>query len=249
MKCFTATRALSAALLILCSAPAASAAVITNSAFKDATLYEDPQGSIANGAGDYLFTGTTAIGTTLRGLVHFDLTENIPPGVIITNARLSLYMSRTIAGSTLVSLHQVNAEWGEGASDASGQEGAGALALNGDATWLHTFYSNAFWSTPGGVFSTQASAATSVAGNGYYTWQSPQLATDVQAWLDNSALNFGWLIRGDESSSTTAKRFNTRENPSSATRPMLIVAYVIPEPGFLSGCVLIGGLALYHRRR
>ena len=42
-------------------------------------------------------------------------------------------MSRTIAGPVDVNLHRVLNAWGEGASDAFGQEGGGTAAEAGDA--------------------------------------------------------------------------------------------------------------------
>ena len=45
---------------------------------------------------------------------------------------------------------------------------------------------------------------------------------DVQSWLDDPASNFGWLVLGDESEISTAKRFDTRE---SASPPVLTIIY------------------------
>ena len=52
------------------------------------------------------------------------------------------------------------------------------------------------------------------------------MVADVQAWLDNPASNFGWLVLGDETAIATAKRFDTRE---SASPPMLTIEF-IPGP-------------------
>ena len=51
------------------------------------------------------------------------------------------------------------------------------------------------------------------------------MVADVQDWLDNPANNFGWIVIGDESSSRTAKRFDSRENPTEGNRPQLTVNY------------------------
>jgi spore coat protein A len=55
------------------------------------------------------------------------------------------------------------------------------------------------------------------------------MVTDVQSWLNTPANNFGWLVLGDESASTTAKRFETRE---SSSPPLLTIQYtpLIPTP-------------------
>jgi len=79
-----------------------------------------------------------------------------------------------------------------------------------------------FWTTEGGDFFGTVSASQSVGAIGSYTWSSAQMVADVQSWLDNSTINFGWLVRGDESGSATAKRFDTRESaiPPGAGYPI-----------------------------
>ena len=57
------------------------------------------------------------------------------------------------------------------------------------------------------------------------------MVADVQSWLDNPATNFGWLVLGDESTSATAKRFDTRESTSS---PVLTIEYTEPTTITLS---------------
>jgi hypothetical protein len=126
----------------------------------------------------------------------------------------------------------VLADWGEGASNATGGGGgSGAPAAAGDATWLHTFFNTATWTTAGGDFLGASSATTAVGGVANYTWTSPQLAADVQSWLAAPATNFGWLLLGNEAVNQTVKRFDTRENATAAFRPVLSVDYTpIPEP-------------------
>jgi hypothetical protein len=51
------------------------------------------------------------------------------------------------------------------------------------------------------------------------------MVMDVQEWLNAPATNFGWIIRGNETLSQTAKRFDSRQNPTAANRPLLIVEY------------------------
>jgi hypothetical protein len=52
------------------------------------------------------------------------------------------------------------------------------------------------------------------------------MVADVQMWLDNPVSNFGWMIRGDETATRTARRYNSRENPAAGSRPRLIVQYM-----------------------
>lgn len=201
---------------------------ITLTASQDNTLYESATGNISNGAGDYLFAGQTNQGAIRRGLLAFDLTDKLPAGATIVSATLQLRLSKTSAGPTTVSLHRVLANWGEGSSNANSNEGGGVTATTGDATWLHTLFNTTLWQAPGGDFAATASATATVAGVADYQWRSPTLLADVQGWVANPATNFGWLIMGDEGTSGTAKRFDSRENPTAANRPQLTITYTMP---------------------
>jgi hypothetical protein len=202
-------------------------------ASKDNTLYENETGTISNGSGAYFFVGRTAAqgGTAIRrGLIAFDIAGQIPEGATITSVTLTMRMSRSVAGNQSVELYRLLADWGEGSSNATGQEGTGASAATDDATWLHTFYNNSFWSTAGGDFTASSSASQTVGGIGFYTWgSSTQMVNDVQNWLDNPQENFGWILLGDESSGTTAKRFDSRDNGTQANRPVLNVTFTTPN--------------------
>jgi hypothetical protein len=149
-----------AAFLVLAAGLSAAAArpqprttitrTVTLEPARDNTLYSE-SGNISNGAGEYLFAGTIQRGDARRAVLAFDM-SGIPPGATVLTATLTLTMSRSIAGETAVSLHALQRDWGEGASDAVGEEGAGAAAEPGDATWLHTFFDTDLWATPGGDF-------------------------------------------------------------------------------------------------
>ena len=117
----------------------ARADTVTLEPSRDTTLFFSNQGRLANGAGGFLFVGRANSGLLHRTLVAFDVAGNIPSGSRIESVRLALNMSRTIVGATTVSLHRLLADWGEGPSNAIGNEGRGAVAEAGDATWLHTF--------------------------------------------------------------------------------------------------------------
>jgi hypothetical protein len=195
---------------------------VTLAPARDNTLYESEIGAVSNGAGDFLFAGVTQNNDARRAVLAFDLT-GIPPWATVHAATLTLTMSKTIAGPSAVSLHRLLADWGEGASDAVGEEGAGALAQPGDATWIYTFFNTDEWATPGGDFAAAPSAATTVGGVGPYSWSSAGLLADVAGWAADPAANFGWALRGDETGPGTAKRFNSRENSSGG--PQLTITY------------------------
>ncbi len=221
-------------MMVLFADPQARGDVIAIEPIRDNTLFESDSGHLSNGQGQYLFTGRTAQGANSirRGVLLFDIAGNVPIPSYIDSVSLNLNLSKTISGPQNVSLHRLTTDWGEGASNATGQEGGGALSLTGDATWLHTFYDTSLWGIPGGDYEGDASATQAVAGLGMYTWSStPQLVIDVQLWLDNPLSNFGWIILGDESLGSTAKRFDSREHPTPANHPTLNIHFTpIPEP-------------------
>lgn len=92
----------------------------------DGTLYEHPSGALANGSGSHLFAGRTAQPFARRALLAFDVASAIPAGATILSVELQLDASR-VADSTdrTIRLHRVTESWGEGASDAPGEEGGG----------------------------------------------------------------------------------------------------------------------------
>ena len=216
---------------LLAFAGSATADVVTLTPIKDNTLYQNAQGALSNGAGNHFFCGRNASNQTRRGLVAFDIAGAIPAGATIDSVELTLNMSRTIGAAADCKLHRVFADWGEGTSVAIGEEGGGAPATNGDATWIHRFRPNDLWEDengrglPGGWFSMTISAQTSVDAEGPYQWSGQGLIDDVQFWLDNPGQNFGWILLGDETMELTAKRFDTRENPTIANRPSLRIEF------------------------
>jgi hypothetical protein len=191
---------------------------------KDNTLFESADGSLSNGAGPHLFTGRTATNARRRTLLAFNVTSQIPPGSTVTRVALRLGVS-TARSNTPPVLHRLTADWGEGTSDAGfSRDGTGTQARTNDATWLHTFFPNTRWTTAGGDFETAADA-TATPGSFEDNWSSPAMIARVQQWLDQPATNFGWIVIGDESRSTTAKRYDSREADSTANRPALTVEF------------------------
>jgi len=113
------------------------------------------------------------------------------------------------------------------------------------------------WTTAGGDFAPGVSASTAVAGVGSYNWSSAGMVSDVQAWLDDPASNFGWIVRSDESAIPGAKAFAGLENPSATVRPTLVIEFAgsavptLPEWGsILFVTLLLGtGSLILHRRQ
>ncbi|MDP3938831.1 MAG: DNRLRE domain-containing protein, partial [Deltaproteobacteria bacterium] len=231
-----------AAIALLLAAPGfAWGDVLTIGASKDNTIFEE-NGTFSNGAGDYIFTGNTKDGVnfTRRALIAFDIAGSIPAGSTINSVSLQVFVSRTRTQSGTGALHKLLADWGEGTSNASGEEGAGTSAATGDATWTHRFYSTTTWTTNGGDYNATASATTSLGGqNSFYSWSSAGMAADVLGWLNNPATNFGWIILGNETGTRVAKRFDSRTNPITTQRPMLTINFTPPAP--TGACCDAGG--------
>jgi hypothetical protein len=199
-------------------------------AIADATLIQDPVGALANGAGPAFFAGRTSQteNGVRRALLAFDVASAIPAGAVVLEASVVLHCSPSNPQPTTVSLHRVLAPWTEGPSASSG--GQGVPAVDGDVTWTHASHLEDAWPKPGGHCVPVASAAQSVGDAGSYTWPANQrLVHDVRLWLKQPALNHGWLIRGDEQTPTTVKRFESSESPKAAQRPTLLVVYSMPN--------------------
>ena len=206
----------------------ASAETVLLAPSKDNTLIEE-ETSNSNGKGSYIFAGATEDNFIRRALIAFDL-SSIPTNATITAATLTLFSSKSRDNTPFnVSLRKVSQDWGEGASNAPGEEGKGTQAQTGDATWSHRFFSSSMWNSAGGDFSGTASATTAVgATNRSYSWSSNGMVADVQGWVSNPATNFGWAIIGAENVEGSAERFNSRENTSNP--PQLSVTYTTPTP-------------------
>lgn len=203
------------------------AATITLGSVKDATLISDASAELALGAAYSIYAGrvgTQGLGTLRRGLIQFNF-QSIPPGAVVTSVQLKLYMSQSQAGTYTVDLKRALLSWGEGASFAFG--GGGAAAMVNDATWINRFYPGTPWPTPGGSFSSAVSASRSVGSVGWYVWGSAtRMVEDVQTWIDQPAMNFGWGVLGNETTLQSVKRFESRQ--AGANNPQLIVTYSPP---------------------
>ena len=225
------TAMLALAFAAFSAAPAAAQTTVTLDAEADATIYEDFFGDTGNGGGEFLHVGRDAGGGIKRILLRFDL-SGIPAGSTIDDATLTLYNSRTQASTFPADLHRLTNDWTEGPSNPLGNEGSPSQAEPGDVNWIFRSYepggTGPQWDTWGGDFVPTPSASTPVGGQDqYYHWNSAGLTADIQAWLDGSADNNGWIMIGTETGSAarTSKRFDSRTNPIEAQRPALSITY------------------------
>lgn len=204
---------------------------------RDNILYESPTGDLSNGMGIYLYAGNNTAGRR-RTVVSFDL-SSIPEGAEVQDVQLKLFCNSSSGAAFPITVQKLLQDWGEGISDASGNEANGAPAETGDATWLYSFFDTNSWLMEGGTFSPTISATTNVdAQNAFYTWSSSQMILDVEHWLHMPTDNFGWVMRGDEGTTNNSKRFSSRQNATSANHPRLLVQYVLPPRG---ACCMVDG--------
>jgi len=199
----------------------------------DNTLFEDQNGTWSNGKGEHVFVGRTgpnAGNLIRRTVISFDVRASglVPTDATIDSVFLSMTLDRTTtqAGSQTIDVRLVLNPWGEGTSDAIDTEGAADSSTTDDATWIHTFFDQTFWTNPGGDFAGNISSSLVVNQEQRYTWpNTARMTSDVQLFLDTPALNYGWILIGNEADTMTAKRFASRENGLPANRPQLRVHY------------------------
>jgi hypothetical protein len=238
-------------------AGSASAESLTCYAVKDNTIFQNNNN--ANGIGVWISAGKT--GTDIqRALIQFDVAA-IPGTAQVTAVTLNLYVVSVPLQDVsnqrsfwLQALQGIGTpSWGEGASNA-GNVGQGAPAQPGDATWFYKQFDTVPWPTgregalaagplgdpigsvPGNIGSTPTPPYL-------VSWKktlaTDQAVKDVQAWVNGSVPNDGWVLVGEEGGIRTKRQFASRE--AGVYQPTLVVDYVVPEPALwalgLSGAV------------
>jgi hypothetical protein len=203
----------------------AVAATATLSPSKDTTLYGDGSADLSNGAGGFLFAGSSGEKRVLRSLLAFDLASQIPAGATINSVTLTLTVNTPLtSNANTVGLHRVLADWGEGSSVAPMGGGGGAPAATGDATWLARFFNTAAWAKPGGDFVATPSVSQRVSiSTGTIAFSGAGLVADVQGWANNRATNFGWIMVAQDEGGP-AVRFASREGTGA---PSLLVDFTV----------------------
>jgi hypothetical protein len=244
----------------LAATPLSASILTIGTSNHDTTIMRGGTGNSAGGQ-TQMYAGATGVsGSGDRALVSFDLTS-LPAGAVIQSVQLTLTLSQVAGGGggggtpdptpRVIDLYPIAQSWGEGTVNAGGFQGF--AANTGDATWNSSASLSTAWTSAGvdGDPPTGTVSGSQTVGNtlGQYTWNSTTagnsgMVSDVQAWVNSSAANFGWLlVNADENVLRTFRAFDTREILTSAA-PQLTITFV-PEPassvimGF-AACALVG---------
>ena len=192
-------------------------ATIDNTMFKGLEL--------SNGIGEYFFAGTTKDDVTKRALVMFNLAELVPEDITVDSAILVLVPTKVKPGSTSINVHMLTTEWGEGSSKAEDGDGKGAPATANDATWEFAKFNTHPWIRSGGDYALEASATSTVSTGNDAVFSSILITANVNFWLANPSNNYGWILIGDESSTSTSAKFGSRDHPDDMLWPKLKLYY------------------------
>jgi hypothetical protein len=238
-----------AAALALSPGAALASEQVTLFPDRDNTLINVADGSLSYALSELVFAGRIGskgpAAKLRRGLMRFDVASAVPAGATVLSVQLDVHCVMTSSGNQTVTLRRLLEDWGEGTSFSPG--GGGAPATPGDATWLHRFWPDTLWTVAGGTFAPTVSASTVMGVTGPYSWSSTAaMVADVQGWIDAPESNFGWIIRGNESTPQSVKGIGSRENQVRSQRPMLTIEYEprpAPSPD-LDGDGMVDGVDL-----
>lgn len=225
-----ATRLLAATCALLCVAGTSSAQ--TTLQFQDGVLptadYAGARDAVIKEQTPALNLGalprnrvTTAElgGGRVWSLLRWDLSGHIPPGCVVSEARVRLYVDPDEPGATN-QLYALERPWVEG----DGTPGSGA-------TWSTYDGVNA-WAAPGAEGGADRGSAVFANVPGGVGFQEVILnaagLARVQQWIDDPAANHGLILRG---SSGDAVDYSAREHPALASRPTLQVTFSLPSFG------------------
>lgn len=213
------------------------AATVTLIPSADASMMEIvPDNSM--GAAEWIISGTTQNGPRMRALMKFDVAGELPAGAKIMGVSFTVGVIRQSgeapAGASF-GFHRMLRSWGEGVNIPETQPGLGVPAATGDATWNGRFFPLAPWGEPGGAadvdYVSQPSSSVIVDTIGIFSVEGTfELISDIQLWLDEPALNHGWMLKSQsEETRFTARQFASREYSSPDVAPRLTIDYT-PAP-------------------
>jgi len=173
---------------------------VTFPVIQDAEIIENPPttslGSMTN-----LLVRPWVPGNTSRVVLMFDLSSL--SGCTIESAKLSLFERNTFGVARTLDLHTLTTAWTEAA-----------------VSWASP------WTSSGGDFSAISNHSFTPSWTGVPKYDSVDVQTDVQAFVDGTIVNNGWLIKiSVEDGSQQFWEFYAKEWVVAAQRPTLTVTY------------------------
>jgi hypothetical protein len=143
-------------------------------------------------------------------LIKFGLTSLA--GETVVSARLALKVN-AVSGGGLLEAFRLGRAFTEGNNCNT--------ASTTEATWVRAA-GTTMWTNPGGDYSVSM-------GSYYYDTAATDIVIEldpavVQAWINNSAVNYGMLLKGKEISAEGVSVFSL-DNTTAANRPQLEVIY------------------------
>lgn len=192
----------SAFMMLLLFAFSLSAQTTINlNSVADAQLSEYSS-TLNNGTSNSMLIQTWGSNNNYRGIIRFDI-SSIPSGATISSAEVKLQQIGTLGYQRTINLHAVTAAWNE---------------------------STITWSNFSGQFNSTASAShvLNYPSSTQGVWN---VTSDIQAMVNGSLANNGWLIKdANESEWGQYWTFGTREHAGSQYRPVLVVTYNFSGP-------------------
>jgi microcystin-dependent protein len=156
---------------------------------------------------------TVPVDASDRGLLQFDL-RRIPSGATVSAATLKLFTFSTPAAT--IEAHRLTADWTEGSAAAASCNGTGA-------SWSERNPSVS-WQTAGGDYDATAVTASDPGGNPH--WDSWNLTSMVQGWINGGNANLGILLKhANEAGAPSVAYLSNEYATSLALRPQLVVTY------------------------
>jgi hypothetical protein len=214
-RCIVSLRFLLALACAVLSRPLQAAGIlVTNLPVAD-TAIRDAAPDLNQGTVTSLPVGDSQSGSVHnRGLFKFDL-SNLPANSVVTAVTLRLTVIQAGTPDSSFDLNRLLVDWSET-----------------DATWNDRLAST-LWTIPGGAANSDyvltASGSGTLPGSGVSTgFSSPGMVSDVQAWINNPATNFGWILIATGDASGSGKQVASREEGADA--PSLIVQYTVQSP-------------------
>ena len=171
-------------------------------------------------------------------LFKFDLsTLDDLAGATINKAQLALYHTAGNSGNNIGTV--LYHDWSEVANRTSP---TGSITVKGWGPLSDSKFGAADYV----ITSTMAQSSfetNALFGTGTCKWLVGDVTASLQAMIDGSASNFGWYVYD------SIRKLVATENVNDAYRPALYIDYTpVPEPATI-GLLVLGGLAMIHRRR